>query len=150
MRFIPKKNTWNLLRVWYLFWKGFFFLWTTFSGRGQNILSSQKWEFFWAQNLGFWPKIPIFAIWFQFFDFSFLRYGCFCKKKRLTRKKVFPLPTVGTPSASNSSSALSAQALQARARGWIKRGAAKLPFSTFGTVNWKRINSGTGVLFEPV
>ena len=33
-------------------------------------------------------------------------------KTRLTRQKVFPLPTVGAPSASNSLSALSAQALK--------------------------------------
>ena len=32
------------------------------------------------------------------------------EKKRLTRQKVFPLPTVGAPSASNSPSALSARA----------------------------------------
>ena len=40
--------------------------------------------------------------------------GVFVKKIRLTRQKVFPLPTVGAPSASNSPSALSAQALRAR------------------------------------
>ena len=48
-----------------------------------------------------------------FCDFSFARNGCFRKKKkRRTRQKFFPLPTVGAPSASNSPSALRA--------GWIK------------------------------
>ena len=50
-----------------------------------------------------------FPPWELFFDFPFR------KKKQLTRQKVFPLPTMGTPSASNSFSALSAQALRARA-----------------------------------
>ena len=51
----------------------------------------------------------------QFFDFLFLSYGRFRKRKRPTRQKVFPHPTVGAPSASNSPGALSAQALRARA-----------------------------------
>ena len=53
-----------------------------------------------------------FPCWGQFFDFSFPSYGCFCKKKKTwpTRQKVFPLPTVRALSASNSPSALSAQA----------------------------------------
>ena len=79
--------------------------------------------FFWAQNLGFWPKIPIFAIqpqfwsilafgmavnfppWDPFFDFLLRSYCCFRKKIRLTRQKVFPPPTVGVPSASKSARA---------------------------------------------
>ena len=46
----------------------------------------------------------------RFFDFPFRSYSCFCKKIRLTCQKVFPLPTVGALSASNSPSALSAHA----------------------------------------
>ena len=57
-----------------------------------------------------------FPPWERFFDFPFRSYSCFRKKIRLTCQKVFPLPTVGAPSASNSPSALSAQALWARAR----------------------------------
>ena len=96
--------------------------------------------FFWARNLGFWPKksdffhtTPIlandrfvalrvtvhFLPWDRFFDFPFLSYSCFRKKIRLTCQKVFPLPTVRAPSASNSPSALSAQALRASRMGWI-------------------------------
>merc|ERR1711978_94640 len=52
----------------------------------------------------------------RFFDFLFQSYSCFGKKIWLTAQKVFPPPTVGAPSASNSPSALSAQALWARAR----------------------------------
>ena len=48
----------------------------------------------------------------RFFDFSFLTYGRFRKRTWLTRQKVLPLPTVGVPSASNSPSALSSQALR--------------------------------------
>ena len=54
-----------------------------------------------------------FPPWERFFDFPFWSYSCFRKKIRLTAQKVFPLPTVGAPSASNSPSALSAQALRA-------------------------------------
>ena len=93
--------------------------------------------FIWAQYLGFWPKNSIFATWPQillmcrlkpsrrpfisslrnnFWTFRLPSYGRFCKKTRLMRQKVLPLPTVGAPSASNSPSALSSQALRA---GWI-------------------------------
>ena len=51
-----------------------------------------------------------FPPWKQFFDFPFRSYSCFRKKIRLTAQKVFPPPTVGAPSASNSPSALSARA----------------------------------------
>ena len=51
-----------------------------------------------------------FPPWERFFDFPFRSYSCFRKKIRLTCQKVFPLPTVGAPSASKSPSALSAQA----------------------------------------
>ena len=43
----------------------------------------------------------------QFFDFLFPSYGCFRKKHQPMRQKVFPCPTLGAPSASNSPSALS-------------------------------------------
>ena len=56
-----------------------------------------------------------FPPWEWFFDFLFRSYSCYRKKIRLTSQKVFPLPTVGVPSASKSPSALSAQALRA---GW--------------------------------
>ena len=50
----------------------------------------------------------------RFFDFPFPSYSRFRKKKkRLTRQKVFPLPTVRALSASNSPTALSSQALRA-------------------------------------
>ena len=54
-----------------------------------------------------------FRPWERFFDFPFRSYSCFRKKIRLTRQKVFSLPTVGAPSDSNSPSALSVQALRA-------------------------------------
>ena len=53
-----------------------------------------------------------FPPWNRFFDFPFRSYSCFRKKIRLTAQKVFPPPTVGAPSASNSPSALSARAGQ--------------------------------------
>ena len=76
-----------------------------------------------AQKFGFWPKNPFF--WYRtldfddgpfvalgktvhlqpldrFFDFSFPR-------NRRTRQKIFPHPTVGAPSASNSPSARAGQ-----------------------------------------
>ena len=56
-----------------------------------------------------------FPPWKPFFDFPFRSYSCFRKKIWLTAQKVFPPPTVGVPSASKSPSALSAQALWARA-----------------------------------
>ena len=52
-----------------------------------------------------------FPPWERFFDFPFRSYSSFRKKIRLTCQKVFPPPNVGAPSASNSPSALSAQAL---------------------------------------
>merc|ERR1712012_1442436 len=51
----------------------------------------------------------------RFFDFPFRSYSFFRKKIWLTAQKVFPPPTVGAPSASNSPSALSTRALRARA-----------------------------------
>ena len=56
-----------------------------------------------------------FPPWKRFFDFPFRSYSCFRKKIWLTAQKVFFPPTVGVPSASNSPSALSAQAHALRA-----------------------------------
>ena len=53
-----------------------------------------------------------FPPWERFFDFPFRSYSSFRKKIRLTCQKVFPPPTVGAPSASNSPSALSGPRLQ--------------------------------------
>ena len=59
--------------------------------------------------------VPVhFLPWDRFFDFPFRSYSSFCKKNYLTRQKVFPLPTLGAPSSSNSPSALSAPARQKR------------------------------------
>ena len=52
-----------------------------------------------------------FPPWKRFLDFPFPSYSCFRRKIWLTAQKVFLPPTVGVPSASNSPSALSAQAL---------------------------------------
>ena len=72
-----------------------------------------------------------FPPWERFFDFPFLSYNSFRKKIRLTRQKVFPLPTVGAPSASNSPSAVSAQAFwdknQRRTKGTNMAGVAGNP-----------------------
>merc|ERR1712016_454176 len=59
-----------------------------------------------------------FPPWERFFDFPFRSYSCFCKKIQLTAQKVFPLPPVGVPSASNSPSALSARAGQRSSDGY--------------------------------
>ena len=56
-----------------------------------------------------------FPHWERFFDFPFRSYSSFRKKIPLTAQKVFPLPIVGAPAASNSPCALSEQALRARA-----------------------------------
>merc|ERR1711972_172018 len=53
-----------------------------------------------------------FPPWKRFFDFPIRSYSCFRKKIQLTAQKVFPPPTVGAPSASNSPSTLSARALR--------------------------------------
>ena len=56
-----------------------------------------------------------FQPWERFSDFSFWSNSSFRKKKPADPSKSHPLPTVGAPSASNSTSTLSAQALRARA-----------------------------------
>ena len=112
----------------------------------------KKCMFFLAQNLGFWPKNPIFCHktpilvnspfvalrvtvhfppWERFSDFPFPIYSRFRKKKQLMRQKVFPLPTVRAPSASNSPSALRAQAL----RGLDKLLIIGQPFPQQGLIN---------------
>ena len=61
-----------------------------------------------------------FPPWKPFFDFPFRSYSCFRKKIRLTCQKVFPLPTVGAPSASNSPSALLATTWHQAPPYWAK------------------------------
>ena len=109
MHFNPK-NTQNFLRDWYLFGKRDFFLWTTFSGRGQNMVRVKKWAFFFwflAEKSDICHTTPMvdgpfvalgetvhFPPLERFSDFRFPSYSRFCKKKTwLTRQKVFPLPT---------------------------------------------------------
>ena len=120
----PQKITQNDISPLDYLGKGTFFLWTTFSGRGQNMVSPKKWLFlgpksrFLVQKSNF-GHIPNFGHWLVCrppecwfishlgIDFSTFRSGVtavFVKKSRLTRQKVFPLPTVGAPSASNSPS----------------------------------------------
>ena len=69
--FWPKKITQNDILGDVYLGKGNFFLWTTFSGCGQNMVSIKKRVFLWA-HLGFWPKNPIFAIWPQFCSMTLL------------------------------------------------------------------------------
>ena len=132
----PQKITQNDILGDNFLGKGNFFLWTTFSGRGQNMVRVQKWPPFLGPKFQFLAKKsnfchttpilfndPFLALtmtvnfwpWERFFDFSFWSYSCLRKKIRLTCQKVFPLPTVGTPSASNSPTPLSTQALRAHA-----------------------------------
>ena len=119
--FYPKKHPKFVKRLISILDKGYFFLLTTFSGRGRNMIRGKKCVFFFGPKSRFWPKNPIFAMrpqfwstvrlalgetvhfppWAQFFNFIFLSYGHFCKKWAL--------------SASNSLSALSAQAHWAHA-----------------------------------
>ena len=122
--------------------KGTFFLWTTFSSRGQNMVNPQKWQpffgpkiWFLAQKSNFCHTTPIlvddpflalgmtvnFPHWKPFFDFPFRSYSCFRKTIWLTAQKVFPPPTVGVPSASKSPSALSAQAWKLMEHAWGDR-----------------------------
>ena len=119
------------------FGKGHLFVCTTFPGPGKNTFRVKK-CFFWARDLlaqksDFGHTTPNFdigpfvtlgeAIHFKplerFFDFSCPSYGHFRKKKKnlADASKSLPPPhcTVGAPSASNSPSALSEQALRARA-----------------------------------
>ena len=103
--------------------KGNFFLRTYFPSRGQNMVRVQKCMVFFWPKIWFWAKksefchtTPIlvndpfialgvmvhFLPWDRFFDFQFRGCSCFRKKIQLTAQKVFPLPTVGALSASNS------------------------------------------------
>ena len=62
----------------------------------------------------------------------------------MTCQKVFPLPTVGAPSASNSPSALSAQALRART---LRVGLDKMCF-VFLCIKASNFNEKVGQLLE--
>ena len=86
-------------------------------------LSLSNWTKAIAQKSDFCHMTPIFVDdpflaldmtvnfppWKRFFDFPIRSYSCFRKKIRLTAQTVFPPPTVGAPSASNSPGALSAR-----------------------------------------
>ena len=84
---------------------------TPTGGRGEDFLSRQP-DFFTETAVTSERKV----------EKSFPSYGRFRKETWPTRQKVFPFITVRALSASNSPSALSAQALWARAlrAGWIK------------------------------
>ena len=60
--FFQKKKPKLCLKTDIYFGKGYFFVCTTFPGRGQILVRVKKCSFFWVRNLGFWPKIPLFAI----------------------------------------------------------------------------------------
>ena len=132
----PKKSpkmTFSPLIIWA---KGPFFFEQLFSvvartwlvTKSDRLFFGPKFQFL-AKKSDFCHRTPIFVDdpflalvmtvnfppWKRFFDFPFRSYSSFRKKIRLTRQKVFPLPTVGAPPASNSPSALSVQALRARA-----------------------------------
>ena len=102
-----------------------------FSGRGQNMVSSQKWALFFSPKSRFLAQIsdichttPIlvnspfvalgetvhFPPWERFFDFRSPVTAVFVKEIQLIHQKLFPLPNVRASSASNSLSTLSAQA----------------------------------------
>ena len=81
----------------------------------------------WAKALFFFEQLfPVVArTWLELKSDSFflgqkfrflVQKSVFCHTTPILVKKSFPFPTVGAPSASNSPSALSAQALRARAR----------------------------------
>ena len=135
--FFSKKNIQNVLKDWYLFGKRVLFCLHDFSRAWlengvhwevnpllgpKTRISAQNSVFF----TGFcqWPLVALgktvhFTPWDQFFDFSFPSYSIFLyKKKRLTRQKFFPHPTVGAQSASNSPSAGPSGLRNSRA-GWI-------------------------------
>ena len=83
------------------------------------MVNPKKWAFLGARTLGFGQR-PVFSPWrlgsyptlgaiFRLFVPELRPFSL--KKTWSTRQKVFPLPTVRAPSASNSPSALSAQDL---------------------------------------
>ena len=96
---------------------------TWFARRSDSFFLGPKFQF-WAKKSDFCHTTPIFVDdpflaldmtvnfppWKRFVDFPIWSYSCFRKKIRLSAQKVFPPPTVGAPSASNSPSALSARA----------------------------------------
>ena len=65
----PPKFFKRLISIWE---KATFLFEQLFSGRGQNMVRPKKCMFFLAQNLGFWPKNPIFAIRPQFWSMTYL------------------------------------------------------------------------------
>ena len=89
----------------------FFFLLTTLSGlRPEHDQAYKAGVFFWSNILDFGLKIVIIMG----------RYARFCPVRPVLRQKVLPNRTMGTPSASNSLSALDA-------RGWTKINCADMP-----------------------
>ena len=126
---LSQKNTQNLLRDWYLFWKMVLFslhnFFQSWPGPGVqqevNLFFGPKSRFLpYDPNFGQWPvrsprRDSLYPTLWTIFDFSFPSYGRF-------RKKSLPPPhcTVGAPSASNRPSALSAQARACalRTRAW--------------------------------
>ena len=85
------------------------FFWPEISGLGRKIRFLPYDPNFGQQLVALRGTVH-FPPWERFFYFPFPSYGRF-RKKAQTRQKVFPLPTVRAPSASNSPSALSEQAL---------------------------------------
>ena len=113
--------------------KRYFFLWTTLSGRGRNMVSRNKWVFFFAQNFRIFVRKSVFcyrtpdfvngpflalgdsfdlAPSDPFLNFSFPSYGRFREGDPPTQQKVLPHLTVGALTDSNSPSARSALALR--------------------------------------
>ena len=126
---LSQKNNQNLLRDWYIFWKRVLSsLHNFFQSWSEHCVQQEVNPFFYGPESRFLAQTffchstpvlvngPFVALgetvhfppWDRFLDFSFPSYGRFRQKKTwMTRQKVFPLPTVGAPPASNSPSALS-------------------------------------------
>ena len=86
---LTQKNTRNFLSDWYSFWKRVLFPWTTFSGRGQNMVRtkfrclSQKSDFYhWTPSSTALGETVHFPRWERFSDFWCPSYGHFRKKKK--------------------------------------------------------------------
>ena len=93
----PKKTSEIRLKT-YIIWKKDTFLFgQLFTGVARTWLEPRRELSFWA--LG---ETVYFVPWDRFFRVTVV----FAKKIRPTRQKVFPCPTLGTPSARNSPSAL--------------------------------------------
>ena len=108
--FTPKNHPKWHFPPW-LFGQRHFFFWTTYSGRGQNMVRGKKWvpffgSKFWflAQKSNFCHTTPIlvddpflalamtvnFPPWERFFDFPFQSYSCFRKKNLADGSKSLP------------------------------------------------------------